>query len=815
MFHPVFIGVFFVSMATLAVEVVLTRIFSFSIWYHFAYMTINIALLGFGSSGSILAAFPAIFEKQQWRRLLFFSTLLSSVTLISTFIIFARYPLQPQIIFQQPLKFSASLLLYYLLVSLPFFFAGVAIACSMAVFSNRVSNLYFWDLSGAALGALAALIILNRIGAPGALLVCVFLLLIAACFFASQVGKGLVIVCACLSLAVGGAIPYVKDKIVIMPSGSKVLSYIIKQPEKYKMLYSGWNAVSRVDVYTNVQNPDPPFWGIFGLSNTYKGSFPRFHDMQYDAHNGSNIFQFTGDLNEFQFLDYHLLRAPYVVLNKPGVLIIGVGGGIDVYNALRNDAASITAVELQPITVDLLKNKFADWVSNIFNTYNQIHLIAGEGRNFINRTQGGYDLIQINATDTFAALNTGAYVLMESYLYTEEAIATYFEHLSDNGIISINVGDHLLQGSGQYPPLNTKLILEYLNVLEAQGVADPGQHLVLIGRWEANNNLSCSPLLKKTPFTAADLAKLRAFAQEMGFILIFDPVNGNTPDTFLKKLITASDVERQVLIKQMPYNVTPNSDNNPFFYNFCRWETVYELFNNKKFDFSTPVFGQAVLILLLVQSVVVSFFFILLPLLLSRKTHFTWGKSLGYLIYFSCLGTGFMFMEISFIQKYVLFLGYPAYAFAITLFSLLLFSGVGSYSTGRLTGQPEVIIKKIVIILMIILIAYTILLDMLFNFFIGYNFTIKVFITILSQMPLGLLLGMFFPLGIKVINTIDARMVPWAWGVNGMSSVMSTIIAIILAMSLGFRFVSYAAAVLYLLGSTSLIYTYAVHRRHN
>ena len=179
----------------------------------------------------------------------------------------------------------------------------------------------------------------------------------------------------------------------------------------------------------------------------------------------------------------------------------------------------------------------------------------------------------------------------------------------------------------------------------------------------------------------------------------------------------------------------------------------------------------------------------------------------GYLIYFLSLGIGFMFIEISFIQKFVLFLGYPAYAFAITIFSLLLFSGLGSYWTGTLKRKPEDSIKNAFLVLVPILLSYAWFLPYLFNYFIGEGFWAKVFITVLAQMPLGFVLGMFFPLGIKVVSQVDVRMVPWAWGINGMSSVVSTIVAIILAMNYGFTVVAYLAIIVYLLGTASILFT--------
>jgi len=811
--QPVFFGVFLVAMATLATEVILTRIFSFSIWYHFAYMTINVALLGFGSSGAILSSFPGIMREDRWKKVLVISTLLSAVILLISFLAFARYPLQPHKIFSAPLKFTLSLIIYYIGISLPFFFAGLTIAISLTKNSDKVSTLYFWDLCGAALGAILALAGLNWVGAVGALFICIFIMILAACCFAAQISKRLTSYLMITAVILLCLIPLIKNKIKIIPCDSKVLSFVYNHPETYKQLYTEWNAINRVDVYTNVKKTDLPFWGLGGVSKSYKGGFPEFHDMQYDAHNGSNIFHLKNDIDEeFRFLDKHVLKTPYVLLEKPKVLILGVGGGIDVFNALKNKASSITAIELQPIAVKLLKRHFSEWVGNIYTENDTIKLIAGEGRNYINSTDQKFDLIQINVTDTFAALNTGAYVLMESYLYTEEAFDKYFNHLSDRGLICIIAGDHLLTDSSITPPLTIRLLLQYIDVLKKNGIAEPYKHIAILGsEGSKENDKSFIPVVKKTPLTPKDMKKMNTFANKNGFEITFNPLTPQDSGFILNKILLADAKSRKKIISQVPYNVTPCTDNNPFFYNFIKWETVFNVFNNRKFSFTTPVFGQAILLLLLIQSTVFSFFFIILPLLISKR-RFTWGISAGYLLYFFCLGVGFMFMEISFIQKFVLFLGYPAYAFAITLFSLLLFSGIGSYWTGTLKSCPEKTLKKIICLLVPTLLTYTLLLDMIFEAFIGLPFFMKVIITILTQLPLGLLLGMFFPLGIKIINQYKPEMTPWAWGVNGMSSVMSTVGAIIIAMSFGFRFVSYLAIIIYCVGTLSLFITQAVIR---
>jgi len=806
LFHPLFIGVFFTAMAVLALEVILTRIFSFSIWYHFAYLTINMALLGFASSGAILAAYPGLIIRGG-RYLLVACSLLSAIFIIAALLLFSGHPLQPQTILARPYRFSLSLLIYYAGVTLPFFCAGMSVAVTLSLFSARVSSLYFWDLFGGAAGCLLSLLLLNKFGGSTSALICVALLLVAAVFFASQVSRPLTIALALLAVAYLGSIPFIKDRANVIPCSSKALAKVYEQPDKYKVIYSAWNAISRVDVYQSADpSGDVPYLGTLAISDSYTGAFPAFYDLQYDAHNGSNVYHFSGDVTDFEFLEHHLLKTPYILLENPRVMIIGVGGGVDVFNAFKNRAAAITAVELQPITVSLMKGLLADWTGNIYQDYDHIQLIACEGRNFIKQDRQSYDLIQITGTDTFAALTTGAYVLMESYLYTEEAISSYYDHLSDKGILCIIAGDHLVKGDQITQPMTARLMLQYLNVLRQKGIASPERHIAILGKKEpAFNAFSTCPLLKKTPFHQGDMEKLRRFAADEGFTVFYDPLQIEASNSLAIMLATKA-AELGPLVRESHYDIRPCTDNNPFFYNFSKWRNVLNIMDLRSYIGFTPVYGQVVLVAMLIQSVLFSVLFILLPLVLSTKTKIDYVASFGSLFYFFCIGMGFMFIEISFIQKFVLFLGYPAYAFAITIFSLLLFSGLGSFWSGKLAGTPQRIIKRNVLLLIPLVLLYAWFLTALFDRLIGQSLPIKVLITMLSQMPLGLILGMFFPLGIQVVRRIDERLVPWAWGVNGLSSVMSTVAVIILAMIFGFVFIAYLAIIIYVLGSAAFLY---------
>lgn len=800
---PAFIGVFLVSMAVLALEVSLTRFFSFTIWYHFAYLTINIALLGFGASGAYIAVFQETIEKYGDKLLIGCSVISSGLILL--FLLGAsKIPLQPQIMFTHPIIFAISVVLYYVGVALPFFFAGMAITVPLKVYSEKVAQLYFWDLAGAGLGALLSLLIMDSSGAPGGIIISACLLLVAAGFFAIGVSRPATVALLAIGLVGCFLTPYLSRQVNVVPSSSTYVAMVYNNPSRFKLLHSDWNAIGRVDVYQDTAEKDrlDAQWTYDGISKNYPKDGPRpfFYFMMYESHNRSDICQFNGKPDDVPFLDNHLLKTPYVVKDNAKVLIIGSGGGIDVINAAKSNASSITAIELQPVVVNLLKGEYAHMSADLYNNNPKVNLIAGEGRNYLNRDKNKYDLIQLTSTDTWSANSSGAYILTESYLYTQDAISQYIDHLNDDGILCLLVWDLIEETDNFQQPINSRLMMEYLNVLKQKGIQSPKDHFVILGKKEWYNNIFTVPLVKKSPFTQDEVKALRQFAEDKGFQMLYDPFNQNPPNA-LSNIILANDEQREQIREDSFYNLTPITDNQPFFFSCFKWKNV--LRHKPKWD--APVYGQAFLLVLLAQSLVFSTLFILTPLIWKKRTSFNFSKSKGYLAYFFALGAGFMFIEISLMQRFVLFLGYPAYAFAATVSSLLVFSGLGSHFTNKISHDPERSLKKVVIITAAVMLLYTWGLPFLFDLLIGMDFSVRFLLTIIFQIPIGFLLGMFFPLGIKLVSRVDTRMIPWVWGVNGLSSVLSTVLAILLAMLFGFHFINYAAVALYLLGTASLL----------
>ncbi|MFN2426926.1 MAG: hypothetical protein ABR587_10830, partial [Candidatus Binatia bacterium] len=568
--------------------------------------------------------------------------------------------------------------------------------------------------------------------------------------------------------------------------------------------FQKWTAINRVDAF-GWDHPLPfAYWMKLGLSPSWKwpDSRPMVATLTYDGGNGSDIYGSRGNIaQEFEFLEHHQLRLPYLLLDKPNVLVIGVGGGIDLFNAIKQGARHVTGVELQPETVGLLKGSLSEFNHRFFHR-DDVTLVAGEGRHFVRKTDQVFDLVQITAVDTFAAQAVGAYVLAESYLYTVEAMQDYFRRLGPDGIVSLVVGD--LPYAGQAPPLATRLTSIGFRALQRDGVADPGRNIIVtnfVAAGEVSENAVV--LIKKTPFTPDEIERVTAFNDREGFHTLYAP---GLTGSRLADLLGSDEAVRNKALEAEMFAVEATYDNDPFFYNVSKWKH-FSPKDSTYFILPGSFMGQLVLVLMVVQSTLLGAALVIVPLLLGARGGLRGPGVLAYLAYFLALGIGFMFVEISFVQAFVLFLGSPTYALSVTIFALLLFSGVGSLLSTRFSSRPEAALRWLAPLVAVLIVAYSFGLSRVFDAALHLDLSTRIVIAVLAQMPVGLTLGMFMPLGVACVARENPRLTPWAWGVNGVGSVTGTTLAVLLAMAVGFRSVALIAAALYLIGTALLLRT--------
>ncbi len=569
--------------------------------------------------------------------------------------------------------------------------------------------------------------------------------------------------------------------------------------------YVAWTALNRVDAAGWDRPTRRQFWRNHGLMNGYFGPVPLVARVTYDGCNGSNIYSFSGDFAQFQMLDHHLLRTPYLISDEPRVLVIGVGGGIDVINAIKQGASHVTGAELQPKTIHLLEERLREFTGGFYHRPD-VRLVASEGRHFVRKTDERFDLIQITATDTFAAQATGAYVLAESYLYTVEAIQDYLSRLTEEGLISLVVGDRIYE-EGFLPPLAGRLALTAERALAGVGVAQPADHVMVIGSLNRQRTTRAEAIIvKKSPLTEAEVDTVREFASSKRFDVLYAPERFSADEGALTALLGQHEPRRQRALRAAWFRMDAVHDDDPFFYNVGKWSN-FGRGATVNFMFPGSSIGQLVLLLMIAQSVLLGGALILLPLARGAREGFRAPGLASYFVYFLALGVGFMFVEISFVQSFVLFLGSPTYALSVTIFSLLLFSSFGSLLSTRFVARPEWALRRLAPIAVVIIVIYAFGLQRIFELFLPLAFPARLAIAVAAQLPIGLTLGMFMPLGIACIARHHPRLVPWAWGINGVGSVTGTTLAVLIAMSWGFAVVAMAAACLYAIGALLLLRT--------
>lgn len=777
-----YVAIFLMAFGVLLFEITLTRIFSFTIWYHFAYLTISVALLGFGAAGSVLAGFPRLLERFGLH-LLAAAAALAAVAAMAALWVIAVVPLDPMRILGERAQLSA-LFLYYVAVTIPFFFAGICISGGITVASRAVSRLYFADLVGAGLGGAVSVAAIWMLGTPGAALVPAFCFVGAALAFAWGLTRAERFATGIVLVGLVALSQVVLARLDFQPNGSKFLAMFLAT-QGTEHVFSRWTPINRVD-FVKLANPEGSYVKD-GVSPNFDGHKPHFGMVSYDGDSCAVMYQWSGDPAELEVFRQHILRAPYVLLDAPHTLIIGVGGGADILNGIVNGAKSIVGVEINPVTVDIGKGVLAEYNGGIFNREN-VRMVAAEGRNFLRSRDDSYDLIEINGVDTLSALSSGAYVLSESYLYTADAVEDYLGHLRPGGVFAMAMGD--LHMGPEIPRHSVRLASVVRKALEDRGVAEPQRHVIVVASPQIV--ALTHTLVKNEPFTAEEVTAIERYVEDQGFWIWQRP--DRPLETEHSTVFWGPEERRSAFYDDSYLSLEATTDESPFFFNFYKWGA---LFRHASFDpRRTLATGQIVLLLMLAQAVLFSAALILGPLLRLRSGLAGVPRVAGYLAYFIGLGLGFILVEISFIQRFALFLGYPTYSLTVILFSLLVFTGIGSYLTENVEDRPRAV-RRLMVVLAVVVVAYLLFLPGVLRLFMGNPLWVRVAVTVALMVPLGLLMGSFFPHGVRIVRELHPALVPWGWAANGCASVVGTVLAVVLAITWSFRTVTVVALVCY------------------
>jgi len=789
-----FIAVFFISLSILAFEVLLTRIFAYTSWHHFGYMIISLALLGFGASGSFLAL------TQRWvkKRAKYFFLASSFACALSLFLatwLSQKIPFEAMRIVWYPGEFLL-LLGQYVVLTLPFFFGALCIGISFMMAPRRINLIYAANLVGSGAGALFAVGIMHFLFPLDILRSLSLLALFGALVFAFSLGKEIFGAALVAALIMG--VLFLGEEIEFKPSEYKWLSYLRDFPES-EVLESRFSPLGQIDV---VQSPAIRRKPGLSLAYTEKYPAPQQLALIQDGDSFSAITEFHGDWRGLEFLDYFTSSLAYHLLERPETIVLGAGGGLDVLSALYHRPRAVEAVEIDSEVIDLVNERFGEFSGRLYSGL-EVKVNVAEARSFMEKSQRKYDLIQISLMDSFGAASAGVYSLAESFLYTREAFETYLWHLNPGGILSIT------RWYKQPIRDSIKLFATAVEALEASGVQVPGRHLLLIRGMK-----TATLLIKASPFTSQDIEKAKIFCASRSFDLCYyfgmPPAEANIyhklPEPLLyNAAIKILSPEREDFYRRYAFYIRPATDDRPYFFHFFKWRVLPQLADLGRAGMTLADWGYLILVGTLLQAALVSGVLIILPLFFLPKGKAVAGTKWRTLFYFLSIGLGFMFIEMAYIQKFIIFLGHPTYAIAVVVAGFLIFSGLGSFISSRLERKrPGAVLVAVVAIVAIALCEWW-LLKIVFHSFLGQSGIVKIVISLAAISPLAFFMGMPFPANLSRLSATEPGLVPWAWGINGFASVLAAVLAIMLAISLGFRGVVVLAVVFYAVAAASAL----------
>jgi spermidine synthase len=775
------VGLALISLSTLMMELVLTRVFDVILTPNMAYMVITSALFSFGLSGIYVTLRPLTVDTNVPAFVARAAILFS----ISTLLILPALNLLPFDYFQigdAPLLQLASFGGMYLALVIPFFLSGVIFASLFSTYSGQIGSLYAWDLTGAAVGCVILVPFLPLIG-PGGLLFCAsgLALFSSSLFIGRRPWSFLGMVLAGIIMV----IPFVSD-----PAYFEFREHLSKRGVKEarelgKVEFTRWDPISKIDVIAQEVR----------LANG--ASFDLKH-IAYDGGSQSSYFlAFDGDYDQLahdidngepeiilkRFSDERVLAAHYLKRHtSPNVLVIGSAGGREIKAALFYGAKHVDAIEMVSTVVRLATTSYAQYTGYVY-THPRVTARIGEGRSFLRGSRDRYDIIQIYSNHTSSSIAAGTGAMDTTYLQTAEAYQEYFEHLSDDGILQIN--HHV------FPRMVTTAALAWRQMNRK----DFQRHVAVFERVEGADTLP-TLLFKMKPWRAAELNEIQAILPPSRYRLVENPVQPE--QSFLSPSFYSGQFPPRIA-RTMGYRIVPSTDDRPYF-NFIRREINYASPDAKRFmnsSIATMLNSQLKkhmvpmdIIHLIVTTIVSLFFmvtFVVLPLRYSIVGRSDWRGKYSVVLYFACLGAGFIIFELIFIQIFMKLIGYPLYTYSAVVFTLLLSAGVGSACSGILDVAPWrrwwLPFIGVLMTGFVLWIAY----PYVFTVFLGSSVGVRIGVSVGMIFPLGFFLGMPFPLGILAIENQPKGAIGWAWGMNGIFTVIGGLASVLLSIFLGFK----------------------------
>ena len=778
------------SAAALGYEVLLTRLFSIVQWHHFAFLVISVALLGFGASGTFLLVLGERI-RTGIEPFLALAALGFALAAPVCFVIAERVPFN---VLDAPWSPGSLgwLLVIELLLAIPFFFAATGIGRALVVFRHRLSRVYAADLAGAGVGAAASVGVLYLVPAERALDFVCGLGAVAGALAVGGSGwsprrRALLLLCGAVLVLAGFG---VTGELRISPFKPLPQALRITGAELVETRSGPLGMVSAVE------NRKVPFRSAPGLSLLALAPVPEQVAVFVDADGPFAIVRHDASSPPPAYLEDLTSALPYRLVDRPKVLVLGVGGGAAVLQALGAGARSVDAVELQPHVVGMVRGRYRDFSGGVYE-HPEVSIHIADQRAFVEATRDEYDLIQIVALGSGIA---GLHALETHRLLTVESVRAVISRLSAAGVAAFTVRARLPPRDG------VRLLATVLEASQAESIGSPGEHIAWIRSWSTT-----TLVVGRSPLSGLQVDAVRAFAGVRAFDLVHVP--GIAPDEanrynvldrpyFHEAAQRLLGGGREAFVRDYKFDIRPATDDRPYFWSFFRWAHAPEVLGlSRRGGIGLLDIGYLALPAALVQAVAASAALILLPLLALRGERGgarRWPALGG----FFCIGLAFLLIEIAFIGRFTIILSHPVHALVVVLTAFLLFAGAGSYLSARRGAGAS--ITGPVIGIAVIATTCALISPWLTGALIGAPPAVKVAAAFALIAPLATLMGMPFPRALARLNTVNPSLLPWAWGINGCASVIGAVLATLLGIHFGHTAVMLAGVVLYLVAAAAV-----------
>ena len=731
-------------MATLLLELSLTRIFSVVFLYHFAFLAISIALFGLGAGG-VFSYVVAGWKAPLW-------TSLGRLSMLNGFLVVAALVI---LLAQKNNPTIWDLELIYIGTALPFFVSGTIVSLAIGETIAHVHRVYFFDLMGAAAGCLLLYPLLNGFGGVSAVLGAAITFAVAAAIWHSVSGS-------------------VRGRVVSVALALALVAFLILN-QRYHVIdvrHAKGQTISH-EIFQH--------WNVFSRIGLVDRSSEGRYSIVIDADAATDIANFDFDhltAGQRHDLMYQGPALPYALRPGGKTLIIGPGGGWDVARALVYGSHDITGVEINPIIATTIMQQRFPGLSHGLYLRPDVHIYVEDGRSFVRRSAAKYQVLQATLVDTWASTAAGAFALSENNLYTVDAFRDYLEHLTDDGVVAFTRW-------GFDPPRESlRLISLAREALSELGENQAWRH-VIVGRagsvqgWGAQD----TAIISRKPLSAADCDRARALFAAANMQAIYLP-DADIQNPFYELLHTSDPAGFE---RNFVFDIRPVTDNRPFFFYTVQPRDLMVFLRTASHDTADYKVNKAVPLLfgLALISVIATLLILLLPPLVLGTRLPRHAGVLKFLLYFLFIGAGYILIEVALIQRFVLFLGHPTPALTVVIFSLLVSSGLGSAAAGRLTAQLESRLVKALGCVAMLAALLAVALASLLTALVWLPLPLKVVITVALIAPLGFVMGMPFPSGLRRLEQWHAPSVRWAWALNSAASVLGSVCALVSAIYLG------------------------------